>query len=140
MGRKTYQSIPPRFRPLDSRINVIISRNPAIREELQLPAEVMVAGSFEEALELLGKWVEWWSGGVVARWSGGVGEWWSGGVGLKLGPPLPLAATILTYTPRARARTHTHTRARARSRNYSHTPAHTHTHTHTHNLEPTPQF
>jgi dihydrofolate reductase len=31
MGRKTWQSIPPAFRPLRNRINVVISRNPNLR-------------------------------------------------------------------------------------------------------------
>jgi dihydrofolate reductase/thymidylate synthase len=51
MGRKTYESIPAKFRPLEGRINVVLSRNPSVREELSLPAEVLVAGSLDEALE-----------------------------------------------------------------------------------------
>ena len=53
MGRKTYESIPSKFRPLDNRVNVVISRNPSIREELAIPDNVMVASSLPEALELL---------------------------------------------------------------------------------------
>ncbi len=52
MGRKTYESIPVKFRPLQGRINVVISRNVDIREELSLPAEVLVARSLDEALAL----------------------------------------------------------------------------------------
>jgi len=54
MGRKTYQSIPARFRPLNGRVNVVISRNPEIRAELDLPAEVLVASSLDDALDQLG--------------------------------------------------------------------------------------
>lgn len=50
MGRKTYWSIPPKFRPLVDRVNVVISGNPDTKEVL--PAE-MVATSFEEALQLI---------------------------------------------------------------------------------------
>ena len=55
MGRKTYESIPAKFRPLDSRLNVILSRNPNIREELSLPPAVLIASSLPQALELLSR-------------------------------------------------------------------------------------
>lgn len=32
MGRKTYLSIPPKFRPLSNRLNVVLSRNPDARK------------------------------------------------------------------------------------------------------------
>lgn len=50
MGRKTYESIPAKFRPLSDRINVILSRDLNIRETLSLPESVLVATTFEEAL------------------------------------------------------------------------------------------
>jgi dihydrofolate reductase/thymidylate synthase len=53
MGRKTYLSIPEKFRPLDGRVNVVLSQNASIREELNLPASVLTAKSLEEALLLL---------------------------------------------------------------------------------------
>ena len=53
MGRKTWQSIPGRFRPLQGRRNVVLSRNPKAREDLLLPEDVLVAGSLSEALTLL---------------------------------------------------------------------------------------
>lgn len=53
MGRKTWQSIPDRFRPLQGRRNVVLSRNPKAREDLLLPEDVLIAGSLSEALGLL---------------------------------------------------------------------------------------
>ncbi|KAH7061146.1 dihydrofolate reductase-like domain-containing protein [Macrophomina phaseolina] len=65
MGRKTWESIPPRFRPLKDRINIIVSRDPSKIEGVQLlqregikaegdPAATPVAaGSLEEAVEKL---------------------------------------------------------------------------------------
>jgi dihydrofolate reductase len=47
MGRKTWQSIPARFRPLAERVNVVVTRN----AELELPAGVARAGSLDAALE-----------------------------------------------------------------------------------------
>lgn len=62
MGRKTWQSIPPKFRPLDDRLNVVLSRNPAMKHELQIPDKVLVAESLEQALELLSDSCELGSG------------------------------------------------------------------------------
>lgn len=45
MGRKTWESLPPRFRPLPGRLNVVVSRNPAF----QAPGAVLVH-SLEETL------------------------------------------------------------------------------------------
>ena len=53
MGRKTYESIPGKFRPLSGRINVILSRNEKLREEMDLPADVLVCSSLEAAMEEL---------------------------------------------------------------------------------------
>jgi dihydrofolate reductase len=47
MGRRTWDSLPDRFRPLPGRRNVVVTRNPGWRAE---GAER--AGSFEEALQL----------------------------------------------------------------------------------------
>jgi dihydrofolate reductase len=49
MGRKTYTSIPPRFRPLRGRLNLVLSRQPA----LALDEGVEVLGSLDAALASL---------------------------------------------------------------------------------------
>ena len=53
MGRKTYQSIPNKMRPLSNRINVIISNNPTLKQDLSLPDDVIIASSLVNALTLL---------------------------------------------------------------------------------------
>ncbi len=45
MGRKTYQSIPPKFRPLSGRVNIVVTRN----TELMFEGCKMVS-SFEEGV------------------------------------------------------------------------------------------
>lgn len=47
MGRKNYDSIPPKYRPLPNRTNIIITRN----EDFQAP-ECYICTSLEDALEL----------------------------------------------------------------------------------------
>ena len=49
MGRKTWESIPPRFRPLKGRTNIVISRSAASESV----SGAMVASSIEDALRLL---------------------------------------------------------------------------------------
>jgi len=51
MGRKTWESIPPKYRPLSKRLNVVLSR----RDSYDLPDGVLLASSMEAALGLLGK-------------------------------------------------------------------------------------
>nr|ALG03723.1 dihydrofolate reductase [uncultured bacterium] len=46
MGRKTWESIPPKFRPLPDRINVVVTRN----RNYELPNNVTGAASVEDAL------------------------------------------------------------------------------------------
>ena len=50
MGRKTWESIPARFRPLPGRINCVLSRN----KDFPLPDDVLRAESLEAALKALG--------------------------------------------------------------------------------------
>ncbi|QQR54843.1 dihydrofolate reductase [Candidatus Peregrinibacteria bacterium] len=47
MGRKTWESIPEKYRPFKERLNIVISRG-----ELVLPEGVLLAHSLDEALEL----------------------------------------------------------------------------------------
>ena len=47
MGRKTYESLPEKFRPLPNRTNIVVTRNPAFTTINQL----IVVGSIEEAIE-----------------------------------------------------------------------------------------
>ncbi|XP_046673490.1 dihydrofolate reductase isoform X1 [Homalodisca vitripennis] len=51
MGRKTWESIPEKFRPLKGRINIVLSRS----EDNKYPPDVVMCNSFEEALEILDK-------------------------------------------------------------------------------------
>lgn len=54
MGRKTWESIPPKFRPLNGRLNVVLTRNKeSVREALALPDCVLTAGSLAEAMDIL---------------------------------------------------------------------------------------
>jgi dihydrofolate reductase len=50
MGRKTWDSLPDRFRPLPGRRNIVVTRNPAWQAQGAEPA-----GSVEEALQLAGR-------------------------------------------------------------------------------------
>ncbi|KAK0621151.1 dihydrofolate reductase-like domain-containing protein [Bombardia bombarda] len=64
MGRKTWDSIPPRFRPLKGRLNIVISRSvtgfptttpasAATKERSDMTAEPVMAGSLDHALAYL---------------------------------------------------------------------------------------
>ena len=55
MGRKTWDSLPPRFRPLPGRINVVITRQPGWHEPGAEPA-----ASLTDALKLCAKSEEVW--------------------------------------------------------------------------------
>lgn len=46
MGRKTWQSIPPKFRPLPKRLNIVLSRN----STLPVPEGVLLANNLDQAL------------------------------------------------------------------------------------------
>jgi dihydrofolate reductase/thymidylate synthase len=50
MGRKTWQSIPKKFRPLAGRVNVVLSRQADVRETCSLPEGVLSASSFDAAV------------------------------------------------------------------------------------------
>ncbi|MCF4122266.1 dihydrofolate reductase [Antribacter sp. KLBMP9083] len=47
MGRRTWDSLPPRFRPLPGRTNIVVTRHPAA---VAAPAAVVVVESLDEAL------------------------------------------------------------------------------------------
>lgn len=50
MGRKTYDSLPAKFRPLPGRLNIIVTRNP----DYEAPGAV-VANSVDDALQAAGE-------------------------------------------------------------------------------------
>ena len=53
MGRKTWESIPSKFRPLDGRTNVILTRDPSKITVPNTAEEVVVATSLKEATQKL---------------------------------------------------------------------------------------
>jgi len=53
MGRRTWESIPSKFKPLGNRLNIVLSRNEKVREELSIPDEVLIATSLSEAVSQL---------------------------------------------------------------------------------------
>ena len=55
MGRKTWDSLPPKFRPLPGRVNIVVTRQPA----WQAPG-AQRAGSLAEAVRLCGDVPEAW--------------------------------------------------------------------------------
>jgi dihydrofolate reductase len=48
MGRKTYESFPPKFRPLPNRTNIVISRN----ADFEVPEGVFLVNSLEAAFKV----------------------------------------------------------------------------------------
>ncbi|GMF09875.1 unnamed protein product [Phytophthora lilii] len=53
MGRKTWESLPTKVRPMPKRYNVVLIRDANYRENHQVPETVGVAASFHDALELV---------------------------------------------------------------------------------------
>ncbi|ARA72137.1 Dihydrofolate reductase [Kaumoebavirus] len=55
MGSKTYLSIPKKFRPLKSRLNVILTRQDVVtfRKANEIPDDVVVANTFDDALRYI---------------------------------------------------------------------------------------
>jgi dihydrofolate reductase len=45
MGRRTWDSIPPKYRPMPERLNIVVTRG-----KLEVPDGVLVAGSLDEAI------------------------------------------------------------------------------------------
>ncbi|MET0788068.1 MAG: dihydrofolate reductase [Cellulomonas sp.] len=60
MGRATWQSLPPRFRPLPGRDNIVLTRSPGFEA-----AGALVAHGIDEALRLVGDRDAWVIGGGV---------------------------------------------------------------------------
>lgn len=54
MGRRTWQSIPSRFRPLNNRLNVVLSRNESFLESQPGCGNLVRSNSLREALRLSG--------------------------------------------------------------------------------------
>lgn len=53
MGRKTWESLPAKFRPLPQRFNIILTRNADYRETHSVPESVGVASDLASALQLV---------------------------------------------------------------------------------------
>ncbi|GMF62282.1 unnamed protein product [Phytophthora fragariaefolia] len=53
MGRKTWESLPAKVRPMPQRYNVVLTRDAGYRQRHGVPENVGVAASFREALELV---------------------------------------------------------------------------------------
>eukprot|EP01084_Bolivina_argentea_P038826 71777_1 len=55
MGRKTWESIPAKYRPLSSRLNIVLTRNPKseLANTIRSTDSTLVASSFEHAMECL---------------------------------------------------------------------------------------
>ena len=53
MGRKTWQSLPNKSRPLQQRINVVISKDVSLKEKISIPNSVIVVDSLTMALSIL---------------------------------------------------------------------------------------
>ena len=51
MGRKTWESIPSKFRPLRKRLNIVLTRNP----DFEVPEGVIIAESLEDAIAKVGE-------------------------------------------------------------------------------------
>lgn len=52
MGRKTYTSIPPKYRPLSGRLNIVVTTNKDFHSCYDAPSTVLIAGSLDEALNV----------------------------------------------------------------------------------------
>ena len=53
MGRKTWESLPKKYRPLHNRINIVISRDTFAKEKYDIPDSVTLMKSLHLALESL---------------------------------------------------------------------------------------
>lgn len=53
MGRKTWESLPAKFRPLQNRLNVVLSSDANVRTKYALPDEVLSFASLSEAVNAL---------------------------------------------------------------------------------------
>lgn len=54
MGRKTWESIPPKSKPLSKRINIVVSRNPNYNLSTAPDAPAVLAKDLQSALQYVG--------------------------------------------------------------------------------------
>ena len=90
MGRRTWESLPERFRPLPGRVNAVVSRDPAFAAP-----GALVAASLDEALAAVGSGSGSGSGTGSGSGSGAPERAWIMGGGQLYRAAMPLADELV---------------------------------------------